>query len=88
MTYREVFPVFRKRGAIAAVAAGATVYFLPRSGIEAAIPSIDGITVPVVLLVAGFALVAMAPTEGDAGAAIEGVGFGLVALGVGAFGAK
>lgn len=80
--------MFRKRGAIAAVAAGATVYFLPRSGIENSIPGFDGIGAPVILAIAGFALVAMAPTEGDAGAAIEGVGFGLLALGVATFGAK
>lgn len=80
--------MFRKRGAIAAAAAAATVYFVPRSGLESAIPSIDGITVPVVLILAGFVLIAVAPTDGDFGAVAEGAGFGLLALGVGSFGAK
>lgn len=78
---------FRKRGAVAAVAAGATVYFLPRSGIEKAIPAIDGIGAPVIMVALGFALVAVVNVEGDAGAAAEGIGYGLIALGALGFGA-
>lgn len=80
--------MFRKRGAVAAAAAGATVYFLPRTGLEAAIPKIDGIGAPVIMIALGFALVAVVSVDGDAGAAVEGVGYGLIALGALGFGAK
>lgn len=79
---------FRKGDAVSAVTAGATVYFLPRSGLEAAIPAVGGIGAPIIMIGVGLALVAVVGIDGDAGAALRGVGYGLVALGALGFGAS
>lgn len=68
--------------ATTAVAAGLTVFVGSRYGLLAMIPALGNVGAPLVTIALGAAIAILPSTEGQAGDVIEGIGYGLIAVGV------
>lgn len=75
-----------ERNVVVAAAAGATAYLGPR--FLGRVPAIGGVNPAIVSLAAGAFLAIAWAKEGTVGAAIEGVGYGLIASGAIALAAR
>lgn len=74
-----------ERHVIIGAAVAGTVIAGTKYGAFAAIPSLGGISAPLVLIAGGIVLAAVVAKDGPVGAAIEGAGYGLIATGALAF---
>lgn len=70
-----------ERELVVAAATGATAFVVVKQGVLNRIPAIGPASPPIVAILLGIAVASMIDGEGTAGAAIEGVGYGLIAAG-------
>ena len=79
---------FSESRAVTAVAAGATAYVGIRTGVLKSIPALGPATAPMITIVLGLVVATMLGGRGGTtGQAIEGIGIGLIVIGVSELGA-
>lgn len=72
---------FREREVVIVVAAGATAYLGAKQGIVQKVPSVGGLSGPVVTMLLGLALASFVDGGGMTGDVVTGIGAGLVVTG-------
>lgn len=70
-----------ERELVVAAATGATAFVVVKRGLLGTIPTIGPVTPPIGAIILGIAVSSFVDGSGTGGAAIEGIGYGLIAAG-------
>lgn len=70
-----------ERELVVAAATGATAFIVVKRGVLASIPQVGPVTPPIGAIILGVAISSFIDGAGSGGAAIEGIGYGLIAAG-------